>query len=205
MAGSMSTKRRRRRRRSGRSWRWPRTTAARWRPRRPGRGRRRPRRAWRAAVPLAKATAWRGPDVGRPAPSSNSSTCGPWVSQSPLSTADDGGDVVVVDRLAPVGDHGRSGSRARPARATGRWCRSRRRSRRRAACPSIHCGLLRPPRVLGEDDVDVAGVDGVAALVGGEQHLVQLLAGPDADDLAGHARAPWPRPGRRPASTGSWG
>ena len=42
--------------------------------------------------------------------------------------------------------------------------------------------------MLGQDDEHVTGVDAVARLVGGEHAFVQLLARPNADDLAGHAR-----------------
>ena len=98
---------RRRRRRSGRSWRWRRTTAARWPPRRPGPSPAAAAAPCRAAVPLEKATAWRAPTRAASAVLELVDVRGPGSASRPCSTCDDGGDVVVVDRLAAVRDHGR--------------------------------------------------------------------------------------------------
>ena len=120
----------------------------------------------------------------------------------------DRGDVVVVDRLAAVGDHlaargeteRRSSIESHSSLVSLAYTKSS-----SSGLPTALGPHLVPPRVLGHHDVHLAGVDRVAGLVGGDQQLVQLLARPDADHLAGRAGRHRLGEVGRPASTGSSG
>ena len=84
---------------------------------------------------------------------------------------------------SPLHADGQLAAARRPT-ATGRWCRSRSTKPSSSGLPSARPRRSGHHGVLGQDDVDVAGVERVPRLVRGDQQLVQLLAGPDADDLA---------------------
>ena len=116
---------RRRRRRTGRSWRWPRTSAAEVATTSPGPSPPQQHAPCSAAVPLAKATAWRRPVARRRTAPRTRRRPGPGSASRPAAP-DDGGDVVVVDRLAAVRDHGRTARELVGGQATRRSCRSRR-------------------------------------------------------------------------------
>ena len=139
VAGSMSTKRDRGADVRGRSWRWRRTRAATSTTTSPGPSPAAAAAPWSAAVPLANATAWRAPTPGRER-LLELATWGPWVASRPSAPR----RRRRCRRRRSTG--GRTGSRramrasSSARRATGRWCRWRRRSRRRAACRPATAG-----------------------------------------------------------------
>ena len=108
--------------------------------------------------------------------------CGPGGEEVAAEHLDDGGDVVVVDRLAPVRDHAKPLQQLRFGQppVVGVAGVAEVVGQRRAVHPPRRVG---PPRVFGQHHVLVADVDRVAGFVAGEQDLVELLARPDADDL----------------------
>ena len=173
------------------------------------------RLACNATVPFAKATACAAPVVEHSA-ASNRSTAGPWVNQSPRNTSTTAAmsssstdwrpygmsipvmrelqATVDVEHRAEVVDRQPLVVRvARVHEVVVAGLADRARSH------------LVPPRVLGHHEVHVAGVDRVARFVGGDQQLVQLLAGPDADHVVGRSGRDGLGEVGRPASTGSSG